>query len=75
MCQHLQAVQAVNGGVSGEFEDSGKSARSHPGGLQPVHLEDGDGGNGDSENDVTGHEVCVGVEDDDVGKEDSLRKI
>ena len=61
----MQAVQAVNGGVSGEFEDSGKSARSHPGGLQPVHLEDGDGGNGDSENDVTGHGVCVCVEDDE----------
>ena len=55
----MQAVQAVNGGVSGEFEDSGKSARSHPGGLQPVHLEDGD-----SENDVTGHGVCVCVKDD-----------
>ena len=65
----MQAVQAVNGGVSGEFEDPWKSARSHPGGLQPVHLEDGDGGN------VHGHGVCVGVEDDDVGKEDSLRKI
>ena len=56
----MQAVQAVNGGVSGEFEDSGKSARSHPGGLQPVHLEDED-----SENDVTGHGVCVCVEDDE----------
>ena len=61
----MQAVQVVNGGVSGEFEDSGKSARSHPGGLQAVHLEDGDGGNGDSENDVTGHGVCVCVEDDE----------
>ena len=53
----MQAVQVVNGGVSGEFEDSGKSARSHPGGLQPVHLKDGDGGNG--------HGVCVRVEDDE----------
>ena len=71
----MQAVQAVNGGVSGEFEDPWKSARSHPGGLQPVHLEDGDGGNGYFGNDVAGHGVGVGVEDDDVGKEDSLRKI
>ena len=71
----MQAVQAVNGGVSGEFEDPWKSARSHPGGLQPLHLKDGDGGNGYFGNDVAGHGVGVGVEDDDVGKEDSLRKI
>ena len=71
----MQAVQAVNGGVSGEFEDPWKSARSHPGGLQPLHLKDGDGGNGYFGNDVAGHGVGVGVEDDDVGKEDSLRRI
>ena len=40
-----------------------------------MHLEDGDGGNGYFGNDVAGHGVGVGVEDDDVGKEDSLRKI
>merc|ERR1712080_235493 len=28
----LRQFKFVNGGVSGEFEDSGKSARSHPGG-------------------------------------------
>ena len=71
----MQAVQAVNGGVSGEFEDPWKSARSHPGGLQPLHLKDGDGGNGYFGNDVAGHGVGVGVEDDDVGKVDSLRRI